>query len=39
MHKANLSGLINQHLSGKPAQLEQFDLLTVQFQDPMFGIG
>lgn len=36
---ANLTGLINYQLRGKAAQFEQLDLLAVQFQNLVFGVG
>ena len=38
MYKPNLAGFINQHLRGHSSQFEYLDLLTIQFQNQMFGI-
>jgi hypothetical protein len=39
MDKSGYASFVYQHLGGHPAKLEDFDLLPVQFQDSVFGIG
>ena len=39
VNEANPAGFVNDDLSGKTTELEEFDLLAVKFQNPVFGIG
>jgi hypothetical protein len=39
IHKPDFPGPVNDHLRWQSAEFENLHLLTIQFQDPMFGIG